>query len=95
MVRLLVFAMLVWGAYHLVKKFLRCYHEHFAPERQQQDYHPRNVAGESLGEILVLRKGSRSYAEELVVTQQRHCDQGCLEDLLGGKTDDVEEEGGE
>ena len=78
MVRLLVFAMLVWGAYHLVKKFLRGYHEHFAPERQQQDsdLDAELIQDPECGAYFMKQKGVKGVVDGKVVY---FCSQQCYD----------------
>jgi YHS domain-containing protein len=78
MVRLLVFAMLVWGAYRLVKKLIRAYFASFTPGQHPQDSNldAELIQDPQCGAYFMKQKGVRGFIDGKEI---HFCSQECYE----------------
>ncbi|MDR3567631.1 MAG: hypothetical protein P4L43_06345 [Syntrophobacteraceae bacterium] len=79
MVRLLVFAILVWGVYHFVKKLIRAYFDSMGPgqhPRQGTDLDAEMIQDPQCGAYFMKQKGVKKVVDGKVVY---FCSQQCYE----------------
>lgn len=78
MLRLLVFAMLAWGAYHLIKKLIRAYFAAFdnREERHGSDLDAELIRDPQCGAYFMKQKGVKGVIDGQVV---HFCSQQCYD----------------
>ena len=85
MVRLLVFIMLVWGAYHLIKKITKAYFASFHPRQDQygSDSDAELIRDPQCGAYFMKQKGVQGVIDGQVVY---FCSQRCYERYLKSRS---------
>lgn len=85
MLRLLVFAVLVWGAYHLIKKMARAYFASFRPpeERNGSDSDAELIRDPQCGAYFMKQKGVKGIVEGKAIY---FCSQECCDRYHEGRS---------